>query len=212
VLGLDDHPFMGAAPVCSTFSKCVRKGSNVQLSGSEAYNQLIMPLMSAMHYFKTSAKTLQGSYYFDAHLVLGVAVLDAPMIAVHVNEQPNKTSFAPWVRILRHEPRVDTEFFAHIGDLFAIDVVHKDFFQAYLNQHIAPFAEQFRVLAHKHHEELATGKGFISGMGAESWENLEARLRPITSLPSPPPMRIPPRKKEKEKGKGKGKKSKAGPA
>jgi len=29
-----------------------------------------------------------------------------------------------------------------------------------------PFAEGFAELAHAHHEELATGKGFVSGMGA----------------------------------------------
>jgi hypothetical protein len=53
-LDLIHHPFITEPPICYTFSKCVRKGDQLQLSGSDAYNQLIMPIMSAMYHFKVS--------------------------------------------------------------------------------------------------------------------------------------------------------------
>jgi hypothetical protein len=47
-LGLDSHPFQTAPPFCHTFSKCVRKGKDLELSGSDAYNGLVLPLTKAV--------------------------------------------------------------------------------------------------------------------------------------------------------------------
>ena len=60
---------------------------------------------------------------------------------------------------------------------FGIDVVHRSFFDTYLQQHAIPFALEFARLAQKHHVELAAGEGFVSGMRADS-SNIESRLRP----------------------------------
>jgi hypothetical protein len=190
-LELQEHPFVLSKPTCSTFSKAVRKGGEVVLSGSEAYNSLIMPLMSAMFYFKSRSRPPETAYYFDAHLVIGLGVLDAPMVGVRVKSNSNELVLLPWVRVLRHEPRLPEEFGAHRGRLFGIDVVHKDFLQSYLDDHAVPFAKEFKTLALKHHEEIASGKAFVSGMGEDSWRDLEDRLRPRTKF-NPIPKRIPP--------------------
>ena len=49
-LDLDEDPFQSALRTCHTLSKCVRKGSDVELSGSDAYNGLILPLVKALQH------------------------------------------------------------------------------------------------------------------------------------------------------------------
>jgi hypothetical protein len=61
--------------------------------------------------------------------------------------------------------------------LYAIDVVHKDFCERYLDEHVKPFASEFGRLALKHHEILASGKGFASGLRKNWLKDLEPRLR-----------------------------------
>src|SRR6185312_4115892 len=62
--------------------------------------------------------------------------------------------------------------------LWAIDVVHIDYLDAYVAQHLRPFADAFGRLALNHHEELAAGEGFVTGLGENSYTDLEPRLRP----------------------------------
>jgi hypothetical protein len=191
-LELSRHPFIVGPPISYTFSKCARKGSQLQLSGSDAYNQLIMPIMSAMHHFWSRANINRERYWFDAFLVLGIAVVDAPMIAVNVARDSTNLEFVPWVRVLRHEPSAeDLTVQAHVGDLFAIDVIHSDFLEDYLSHHARPFADQFRVRAHRHHEELVTGKGFISNLSPSAFTNIESRLQPREPSPPPPSAHAP---------------------
>jgi hypothetical protein len=161
-----------------------------------------MPLMSTMLHFKSHSTLPQTAYYFDANLVIGVGVLDAPMVGVRVGADSNDLVLTPWVRILRHEPEPPEAFKAHGGKLYAIDVVHRDYFKDYLDQQAMPFAQEFKVRTLKHHEEVASGKGFVSGMGENSWENVEARLQARTEF-RPIPVRIPPDAKPSSKKKGK---------
>jgi hypothetical protein len=51
-LGLADHDFTNASEQCATFSKCVRKGRDLELSGSEPFQSVVLPLAKAMRYFK----------------------------------------------------------------------------------------------------------------------------------------------------------------
>jgi hypothetical protein len=115
------------------------------------------------------------------------------MITATVKNGSTNLDFTPWVRILRHEPSPDESGFgAHMGDVFAIEVVHKDFLQDYLTHHVIPFAELFKERAHRHHEELATGKGFVPGMARSDWDYVESRLQPRELSPPPPHEHVPP--------------------
>jgi len=59
-----------------------------------------------------------------------------------------------------------------------VDIVHKDFLQTYVQNHVLPFAAEFSGLAIKHDKVLATGKAFVSGMNEKPYIELEKRLKP----------------------------------
>ena len=177
-LGLRAHPFAANGPeLAFSFSKAVRKGKQIELSGSEPFRDIVLPLTKAMRHFQTTASPPNRWGYFHCSLVLGIAVLDAPMVGVRVWDELSDLTLLPWLRVVRHE----TERAAHPlrgGRLVAVDMVHKDFLRAYLQDHVLPFAEEFCRLAVKHHECLATGQAFARGMERNWLEGVEERLEP----------------------------------
>jgi hypothetical protein len=167
-LSLSEHPFVrDAAEPCMTFSKCVRQGNKIELSGTDAFQKTVLPLMKALQYFKKQERPPTTARYFDCHIPLAIAVIDAPMIAARIQNNVTSLSLTPWVRIVRHEAVDPAPFYDRIQT-----------FGKYLQQHALPFALQFTPLAIKHHVELSTGKGFASGMNACDWRDIESRLRP----------------------------------
>jgi hypothetical protein len=178
VLDLLGHPFISDKnECCSTFSKCVRKGNDLELSGSEPFNALLLPILKAMQHFKKAEAPPKTARYFDCHLVVGLALLDAPMIGVRLSEQGEQASFfAPWIRVSRHES-YENEDWTKRSSLYAVEIIHKQFFERYLNEHLFPFADTFSKLALKHDIEIASGQGFASGLMEKTW-NVEPRLQP----------------------------------
>ncbi len=178
LIGLDQSPFLTeAAPVCITFSKCVRKSPNLVLDGSNAYNSIMSPILKAIAHFEKVQHPPTTAYYFDCQLVIGLAVLDAPMVGVRITKTGQERTRLSWVRVVRRQPHEGIHKYDN-SRVFGVDIVHKDYLQAYIQQHVLPFAEQFAERALRHAQVLADGKGFISGMGSNSWTELEERLQP----------------------------------
>lgn len=176
-LQLDSHPFVKEPEYCFLFTKCVRHGKKLEFSGSEPFHELVLPVLKAMHYFQTAESPPKTALYFDCHLAIGMVVLDAPMIGVLVSEQKRNLTLLPWVRVVRHESEEIPDWL-HETRLFAIDIVHKDFLQDYLDKHISPFAQEFSRLAIKHQQVLACGEAFATGMEKYWSHNIEQRLKP----------------------------------
>jgi hypothetical protein len=176
-LDLNLESFHKAPRYCNSFSKCVRKGAEIELSGTEAYTGLVLPLIKGVQHLIASEQPVETAWYFDAHLVLSVAVLDSPMIAASIGEGKTILTFLPWVRVLRHEYLEEADWWQR-DRMWAVDVVHKDFLAIYLAQHVLPFAERFSQRVLRHPSELATGEGFALGMGKDSWGSIEGRLVP----------------------------------
>lgn len=185
-LGLSGEPFISSAPIyCSIFSRCARTGKDLALSGEESYHGIVLPLLKAVKHFRKSVARPSPPFYFDFHAVIPIAVIDAPMIAVHQHEDTCELSLVPWVRILRHEAQERPASPLEAYTTFALDVVHVDFLDEYLTNHLLPFANKFSSMVLKHQEVLASGKAFARGMGADSWHNIEGRLekaRPAAQL------------------------------
>lgn len=181
-LQLDKHDFHTQSVFCHTFSKCVRKGKELELSGSDAYNGLVLPLTKAVQHLVHAERPGETAAYFDAHLILGVGVVDAPMVTVELENGSPILSMTPWVRVLRHE-YVDSDGWWERNKMRAIDVVHKDYFSQYLLGGLIPFAEEFGQLVLKHSKEVSTGEAFVSGMGRNSRSDLEPRMKPAASNP-----------------------------
>jgi hypothetical protein len=176
-LGLNNDVFHKAPRYCNSFGKCVRKGTELELSGSEAYSGLVLPLVKGIQHLIVTEQPVETAFYFDAHLTLAVGVLDAPMIGVSVEGRATSLILLPWVRVLRHEYLEDGDK-RQKNNLWVIDIVHKDFFEPYLNNHVLPFSARYSERVLRHPKELATGEGFVQGMGKESWYDIEARLMP----------------------------------
>jgi hypothetical protein len=184
-LGLELHTFVTDDPeYSSSFSKCVRKGSDFELSGSDPFLGLVSPLVKSLQHFRIAVEPPKTAVYFDLYLTLAVAVIDGPMIGVRVQEAENEISFLPWVRTVRHEYFEGGDRWDR-GRAFAVDIVHKDFLTQYLGQYVQPFATEFSRLAIKHQEVLASGKGFVSGLGKKKWGNFEQGLQPLAKADDP---------------------------
>jgi len=178
VLEFESHNFIYKdVNFCTTFSKCERKGKNIILSGSNSYNSLIFPLISAFEYYTKIVRPPKTAVYFDAYLSFCIGVIDAPMIGVSIKKKKHEKIFLPWVRLIKHDPKIENEF-----DIkqFVIDIVHKDFLSKYIENHLLPFADFYSKLILKHQDALKTCTGFISGMGKDSYRNLEGRLKQKT--------------------------------
>ncbi len=175
---LYDHDFLKTTPVfANTFSKGARKGKKIELSGSQPYQSLVHPLLKATSYFEECEKPPTTAHYFDCHITVPIAVIDGPMVGVTCNSSENEINMIPWVRIPRHQT-IDKDKNYHLSNISAIDVVHKDFLDEYINNNLLPFANDFAKLALKHDDVLADSKGFISGMGRDGWQGFESRLVP----------------------------------
>jgi hypothetical protein len=128
-LGLFDHDFIEQSTAsCMTFSKAVRSGGGISLSGTDGYNNLVLPLLKSLQHFDEVERPPKTAYYFDCHLSFAVGVIDGPMVGVHVEEDSHRTEFIPWVRVFRQES-YDREEKSEREKLYAIDIVHKDFFE-----------------------------------------------------------------------------------
>jgi hypothetical protein len=182
-----DQDYFQKEPIFSfNLSKCVRKGKELELSGSDAYNGLILPLVKALQHFITINQPVKTAEYFDAHLALALAVIDAPMLSVTVEPDRGTCLVAnPWVRVLRHE-HVDGEARFASEKLWVIDAVHKHFLNTYVDQHLLPFADRFAERVLRHPTELADSRGFVPGMGADCWTSIESRMKVFKpKTPSP---------------------------
>lgn len=178
VLDMEEHPFVKEVPAFSTlFSKTVRKGEKLELSGTEAFQGLVLPLLKALHHFSRVHSPSETAMYFDCHMVLGLGVLDAPMVAVRMTDAGYQLEMVPWVRVVRHEGD-QLEDWPRTGKLYAIDIVHKDFLVTFVEQHLLPFAQTFSERALLQQRVLASGKGFVSGLGKGHIHDLETRLQP----------------------------------
>jgi hypothetical protein len=178
LLSMRDDPFVCAPAQCSvTFSKCARKGKEFELSGSEPFLKLVMPLVKAVKHFVQSQIPPPTAYYHDLHIAVPVGVLDAPMVGISFKDGQPQPTLVPWVRVFRHESAKSAER-EERSKVYAIDLVHRNFLQTYIDQHAVPFAEKLAARSQKHDTVLAELEGFIPGMGKDSWTDLEARLKP----------------------------------
>lgn len=161
-LGLDSEPFLcGDVLSCSTFSKCVRKGKEIELSGTEAFQSIALPVAKALRYFSKQVEPPKTAHYHDLYLTLALAVLDAPMIAARIGAEPEMLAFTPWVRIIRNEA-VDAAHYFERSQFLGIDFVHKEFFDTYLVDYALPFANEFSKRALRHGCRIGYRKGICS--------------------------------------------------
>jgi hypothetical protein len=204
-LGFSEQPFYKLPPVGYTFSKAVRNGNKVSLSGQEPYQQLILPLVKAASFLAEKEAPPETYLWFDAYLTVLIAVVDAPMSCA----QGEQIKMTPWVRVLRHEnvPSEASDEASDAGRLWVIDVVHKSFFPKYLDEHLLPFGRHCGDAVLRHEREVAEGVGFAPKMDKNGEGPIEPLLKPLGKSPVPPEAMLsrlrgahPARDKDDERG------------
>lgn len=196
-LGINEHKYYrDDPPVAFTLSKCERKGKGLILSGDEPYNSLIRPLVKGMGFLGECEAPPKTAVYFDAHMAVALAVLDSPMVIA----EGSQIRMGPWVRVLRHENSGGGK--TNRGRMWVIEVIHKAFLQAYLADHLLPFAQDCADAVRRHGIELAECEGFVKEMGRNWYTNVEPHLRPMSEYPvgGIPIVRVPRRKRRPDSG------------
>lgn len=178
-LNLQQHRFVSSPPaLCTTYSKVVRGGKDLQLSGSEAYGSVVLPLVKAMQYFAKTASPLATHRYFDCYATVGICVLDAPMVVAESPSDVPQLTLMPWVRLIRDEAKKDRTGF-ETSVKYALDFVHRDHLRTYIRDWLLPFSQDFGQRVMKHDLVLAECAGFVPGMWDAGFEHIEANMRPV---------------------------------
>jgi hypothetical protein len=176
VLGVDTFAFIREGPpLCATFSKAVPKGKAVELSGTDPFNTIVLPLVKALRH-SLSLGGIPGpdqAIFPTAHLC--IAVLDAPMLLVESPERADDPVLCPWIRVVRHETRKDAHGQAH-SRFYAVDVVHADYLSTFIEQKLLAFATEFagRVVSS---EKVLRFGGTVPSLDDWTWDQVAARVR-----------------------------------
>jgi hypothetical protein len=128
-------------------SKLARRNKGVELSGADPYASLVLPLTKGLKNFLERQRPPETAVYFDATLALAVAVVDGPMVAARVRPDTVDYEFVPWVRLYRHDINESAAHRHERDQLYAIDVVHRDWLDSYVDEHVRPFATKYSELS-----------------------------------------------------------------
>ncbi len=186
-LGLSELPFVSLGTErAASFSQAIPHGKNrVDLSGTDAFNNLILPLSKAADHARSVYGHGHGLRYNTvfARAAFSMAVLDAPMILIEGPDQALDPVYSPWVRIIRQEPNVGILSGDAPFKHYAFDAVHIDFFDEYLEKHLSRFAQEFARRAEKLGEVFLDG-GEVRSLDSWSWNEIQ-RWSGAPALPSP---------------------------
>jgi hypothetical protein len=132
VAWLGPSPFCQAGPAtCAAFSRAEVNGEKVELSGSDLFNRVVMPLANASDHAMRTFGHPGGNEIVYPQLIFCIAVLDAPMLLVESPEQWSDPILNPWVRVIRQEPNID-QFTEGPIRHYGVDLVHVDFFDTFI--------------------------------------------------------------------------------
>jgi hypothetical protein len=173
VLGLADTPFGSKPPICSAFTKAISKGKKVQVSGTDPFNSIILPLVKATDHAISlyGSRTSNRKNRLHPALILNICVLDAPMIVVGNPSNGQSARLAPWVRVLRQEakPKHNNIFY----DYYVVDFVHRGFLGDFFGQHIEDFLDTYtkRVCVKS---DILFGGGVVDNLDSWTWREVSA--------------------------------------
>jgi hypothetical protein len=161
-LGMNGSPLgQGPVQVCSTLSRVQRKGSGLELSGSELFNGVVLPLAKALDHAVRVGFPHPNWTHFEGHLQVPVCVLEAPMVSARTDGAATSLTLTPWVRLIRHEASTSIEgpYDHGSGRLVAIDFVHATYLPTFLTEAVLPTADLFAAAVFDNDEVLVSGCG-----------------------------------------------------
>lgn len=166
VLGLRQHPYLTEPLVVSSLSRAHPKnGKRVELSGAEPFNSIVRPLTKAATMFKAhwrSRARFPGKEIV-ARLVFPIAVVDAPLLAVRGRRGRSDITPIDWMRIFaRHPASLEGTNRRGLG-FDVVDLVAASYFDAFLEQHLMPFASEFALSLSRIQDCVLSGQAVLPG-------------------------------------------------
>lgn len=189
-LGLNALKFnRDGPPVCASFARVSGKGGDpnnarrddgkheganpkakgIELSGSEGYKNILLPLISAMEHLEDYPKSARPLWPMIA---LSICVLDAPMILSEGGPEAPILSLAPWVRVARQEKRKSLNNI--VLHRYVVDFVHRRALHQFLGEVEQMAAEVRRRLIAKC-DVLSQGSGSVASLDTWSWNEVVPR-------------------------------------
>jgi hypothetical protein len=173
-LRLADFGFVShGPPVCSSFARTERKGKELDLSGAVPFNQVVLPLVSALQHFINQQKAVGSRDATSACLALPICVIDGPMVSVQGGPETPRLAMCPWVRVVRQEAAEERHWMS--WRYYVVDFVHRAYLGKFIRDHLLPFADQFAERALSREQLLRAGKASVPNFDAWMFQD----LRPI---------------------------------
>jgi hypothetical protein len=160
-------------PICSAFTKAVPRGKRIELSGSDPYNRVILPLAKAQNFLQRSLALRQRQEHIFPTIVLPIAVIDAPLLLVESPDDAADPLLVPWVRVLRREAGNDPDARFKLRS-YAIDVIHASYLQRHISEHVLPWVTEFARRAEKIQDILRHG-ALAPRLFGWKWDELKPR-------------------------------------
>ncbi|WP_326640140.1 hypothetical protein OIE67_13695 [Nonomuraea fuscirosea] len=130
-------PFCNApAPLAISIAKASRKGGGkLELSG-EPYRSITFPLMKAIDHLKMILQPSKDRTDYTLHFIIGLVVIDAPMVGVYLHGSSHELLSTPWVRACRVDAEAPLENYSRTpiddGNVRYYDIIHSSFLPDYL--------------------------------------------------------------------------------
>lgn len=175
LLGLADLPFVSPGPPrCSAFAKAVLQGEKANVSGADPFRALILPLIKATDYAASLYGAGDRPKQLFPTLILGLGVLDAPMMVVSSPSQVSRPVLTPWARVSRQEAHRERRRVKNVH--YVVDVVHIGFLDEFVSDHFLPFVEAFSNRAREQSPVLFNG-GVVADLGSWHWDEIRPVVR-----------------------------------
>ena len=171
VLGLAELPFVRPGPShCSAFTMAIAQGDKVTVSGTDPFNSLILPLVKAMDHATSLYQTEPNPTRLYPTLILGLSVLDAPILVVNSPSEASTPMLMPWVRVLRQEAQSASHRIEYMH--YAVDLVHVDFLDEFIATHLTPFTDEF-VSRVKKQATILFKSGTVANLDNWHWDKIK---------------------------------------
>ena len=174
ILGLEELPFLVPGPPRSVgFSKLMRKGKELELSGAEPFHSIVLPLSRALDHARELYKPPANQSWAAPTLTLCICVLDAVMILVEDPDRVADPLLTPWIRVVRQETPLDLKLRKAPFIYYAIDVVHADHFDIFVHKHLTPFFDVFSTRVMEKSDILVSGGGDVQDLDKWDWRQVK---------------------------------------
>ncbi len=171
-LKLHNFEFVASGPpICSAFARAERKGKELDLSGTVPFNQVMLPLLSALQHFVEGQKEIGSTERVPSCMTLCICVLDASMVCVGGSPESPQLELCPWVRVIRQEAAMGRQWVTTRH--YVVDFVHRSFLNSFIREHLLRFAKAFAERAVGREQLLCAGKGCVPNWDSWTFNDLQ---------------------------------------